>query len=215
MKKFYFTLFLFATLLVGTVYSQNHLFAQEPSSKSEQSKDYQSTYIDIFNKMKEGMNAAQNTGNVNLDFVLEMIPHHEGGIDMAKAIIKYGNNEDVKKIAQNIVTSQEAQIPLMQQLKAKFEKEPLSTKEDSQNYIKDYDEIKSTMFKEMQSVPLTDSADETFLRQMIYHHEGAIAMSKNILKYTQNAKLKSLAENIVTTQSQGVDEMKNLLDTMK
>ncbi|MDU2686438.1 MAG: DUF305 domain-containing protein [Paeniclostridium sordellii] len=161
------------------------------------------------------MNAAQNTGNVNLDFVLEMIPHHEGGIDMAKAIIKYGTNEDVKKIAQNIVTSQEAQIPLMQQLKAKFEKEPLSTKEDSQNYIKNYNEIKSTMFKEMESVPLTVSADETFLRQMIYHHEGAIAMSKNILKYTQNAKLKSLAENIVTTQSQGVDEMKNLLETMK
>ncbi|CEQ08930.1 Uncharacterized protein conserved in bacteria [[Clostridium] sordellii] len=215
MKKFYFTLFLFATLLVGTVYSQNHLFAQEPSSKSEQSKDYQSSYIDIFNKMKEGMNAAQNTGNVNLDFVLEMIPHHEGGINMAKAIIKYGTNEDVKKIAQNIVTSQEAQIPLMQQLKAKFEKEPLSTKEDSQNYIKDYDEIKSTMFKEMESVPLTGSSDETFLRQMIYHHEGAIAMSKNILKYTKNAKLKALAENIVTTQSQGVDEMKNLLETMK
>lgn len=215
MKKFYFTLFLFATLLVSTVYSQNYSFAQEPSSSSEQSKDYQSAYTDIFNKMKEGMNAAQNTGNVNLDFVLEMIPHHEGGIDMAKAIIKYGTNEDVKKIAQNIVTSQEAQIPLMQQLKAKFEKEPLSTKEDSQNYIKDYDEIKSTMFKEMESVPLTGSADETFLRQMIYHHEGAIAMSKNILKYTQNAKLKSLAENIVTTQSQGVDEMKNLLNTMK
>lgn len=215
MKKFYFTLFLLATLLVSTLYSQNYSFAQAPSSKSEQSKDYQSAYIDIFNKMKEGMNAAQNTGNVNLDFVLEMIPHHEGGIDMAKAIIKYGTNEDVKKIAQNIVTSQEAQIPLMQQLKAKFEKEPLSTKEDSQNYIKNYNEIKSTMFKEMESVPLTVSADETFLRQMIYHHEGAIAMSKNILKYTQNAKLKSLAENIVTTQSQGVDEMKNLLETMK
>lgn len=215
MKKFYFTLFLFATLLVSTVYSQNYSFAQAPSSSSEQSKDYQSAYTDIFNKMKEGMNAAQNTGNVNLDFILEMIPHHEGGINMAKAIIKYGTNEDVKKIAQNIVTSQEAQIPLMQQLKVKFEKEPLSTKEDSQNYIKDYDEIKSTMFKEMESVPLTGTSDETFLRQMIYHHEGAIAMSKNILKYTQNAKLKSLAENIVTTQSQGVDEMKNLLETMK
>ncbi|QAS61963.1 DUF305 domain-containing protein [Clostridium septicum] len=48
--------------------------------------------------MKEGMNAAANTGNVNLDFVIEMTPHHEGGIAMAKAIIKYGNNEDVKKL---------------------------------------------------------------------------------------------------------------------
>lgn len=215
MKKLYFTLFLLTTLLVSNIYGQNYLFAQSHSSRSEQSKDYQSAYIDIFNKMKEGMNTAPNTGNVNLDFVLEMIPHHEGGIDMAKAIIKYGTNEDVKKIAQNIVTSQEAQIPLMQQLKTEFEKEPLSTKEDSQNYIKVYDEIKSTMFKEMESVPLTGSADETFLKQMIYHHEGAIAMSNNILKYTQNPQLKSLAENIVTTQSQGVDKMKDLLKSMK
>lgn len=215
MKKFYFTLFLLTTILVNTICGQSYLLTQAHSSRSEQSKDYQSAYINIFNKMKESMNAAPNTGNVNLDFVLEMIPHHEGGIDMAKAIIKYGTNEDVKKIAKNIVTSQETQIPLMQQLKTEFGKEPLSTKEASQNYIKAYDEIKSTMFKEMESVPLTGSADETFLRQMIYHHEGAIAMSNNILKYTKNPQLKALAENIVTTQSQGVDKMKDLLKTMK
>ncbi|QAS61964.1 DUF305 domain-containing protein [Clostridium septicum] len=41
------------------------------------------------------------------------------------------------------------------------------------------------MFKEMESIPLTGSADEIFLRQMIYHHEGAIAMAKSILKYTK------------------------------
>lgn len=136
--------------------------------------------------MKEGMNAAPNTGNVNLDFVLEMTPHHLGGIDMAKAIIKYGTNEDMKKIAQHIVTSQEAQLPIMQQLKTVFEKEPLSNKKDSENYISTYNQIKATMFKEMESVPLTGSADQTFLRQMIYHHEGAIAMAKSILKYTKN-----------------------------
>ena len=80
-----------------------------------------------------------------------------------------------------------------------FEKELLSTKKDSENYIKTYDKIKAKMFREMESVPLTGSTNETFLRQMIYHHEGAIAMSKNILKYTQNPQLKALAENIVTT----------------
>lgn len=71
------------------------------------------------------------------------------------------------------------------------------------------------MFKEMESVPLTGSADEIFLRQMIYHHEGAIAMAKSILKYTKNPQLKDLAENIVTTQSRGVNEMKQLLKTIK
>lgn len=215
MKKIYFTLFLFTTLLINNPSPQHYSYAQSPSPRAEQAQDYSSAYTAIFNKMKESMNAAPNTGNVNLDFVLEMTPHHEGGIDMAKAIIKYGTNKNVKKIAQNIVTSQEAQIPIMQQLKMEFEKEPPSTKEDSENYIKTYDQIKENMFKEMESVPLTGSANQTFLRQMIYHHEGAIAMAKDILNYTQNPQLKSLAENIVTTQSQGVNEMEQLLKTIK
>lgn len=215
MKKICLTLLLFSTFLIANTSPQHYVHAHSPSSRSEQQQDYSSAYTAIFNKMKEGMNAAPNTGNVNLDFVLEMTPHHEGGINMAKAIIKYGSNEDVKKIAQHIVTSQEAQLPIMQQLKTEFEKEPLSNKKDSENYIKTYNQIKATMFKEMESVPLTGSANEVFLRQMIYHHEGAIAMAKDILKYTQNPKLKKLAENIVTTQSQGVKEMKQLLRTIK
>ena len=215
MKKIWLTLCLLATFIISTGSQQSYVYAQSSNTKGEQSQDYDRAYTAIFNKMKEGMNAAPSTGNVNLDFVLEMTPHHEGGIDMAKAILKYGTNEDVKKIAQNIVTSQEAQLPIMQQLKMEFEKEPPSSKEASEQYIKTYDQIKANMFKEMESVPLTGSDNQTFLRQMIYHHEGAIAMAKNILKYTQNPQLKSLAENIVTTQSKGVQEMKQLLKTMK
>lgn len=215
MKKIGFALFLSMALLIIPASPQYLLLAKSSDSKAEQTKDYVSTYTAIFNKMKESMNTAPNTGNVNLDFVLEMTPHHEGGIDMAKAILKYGTNDDVKKIAQHIVTSQEAQLPLMQQMKIAFEKEPPSSKEDSENYIKTYNQIKANMFKEMESVPLTGSANSIFLKQMIYHHEGAIAMAKDILNYTNSPQLKALAENIITTQSKGVEEMNQLLKTMK
>ena len=159
----------------------------------------------------KSMNAAPNTGNVNLDFVLEMIPHHEGGINMAKAIVKYGSNPEVKKIAENIITSQEAQIPIMKQLKAKFEKEKPSSKADSEEYLEEYNKVKDKMFKEMQGVEITNNVDANFLQEMIYHHEGAIGMAKDILKYTKDPELRKLAENIVTTQSKGVEEMKALL----
>lgn len=215
MKKIGFALFLSTVLLIAPASPQHLLFAKSSASRAEQTQGYVSAYTAIFNRMKEGMNAAPNTGNVNLDFVLEMTPHHEGGIDMAKAILKYGTNDDVKKIAQNIVTSQEAQLPLMQQMKMEFEKEPPSSKEASENYIKTYNQIKANMFKEMESVPLTGSANRIFLQQMIYHHEGAIAMAKNILQYTNSPQLKDLAENIITTQGKGVDEMQQLLKTMK
>ncbi|MFU7517355.1 DUF305 domain-containing protein [Clostridium sp. HCS.1] len=178
---------------------------------TETKQGYNQEYTTIFNNMKKEMNAAANTGNVNLDFVLEMIPHHEGGINMAKAIVKYGSNPEVKKIAENIITSQSAQIPIMEELKTKFEKEKPSSKADSKKYIKEYDKIKDTMFKKMKDVIITDNVDVNFLQEMIYHHEGAIGMANNILKYTTDPELKKLAENMVSTQSKGVEEMKSLL----
>ncbi len=176
-----------------------------------QKQGYNEEYTTIFNNMMKAMNAAPNTGNVNLDFVLEMIPHHEGGINMAKAIVKYGSNPEVKKIAENIITSQESQIPIMQQLKAKFEKEKPSSKADSEKYLEEYNKVKDKMFKEMQGVEITNNVDANFLQEMIYHHEGAIGMAKDILKYTKDPELRKLAENIVTTQSKGVEEMTALL----
>ncbi len=181
---------------------------------AEAKQGYNEEYNRIFNNMKKAMNAAANTGNVNLDFVLEMIPHHEGGINMAKAIVKYGSNPEVKKIAENIITSQSAQIPIMQELKTKFEKEKPSSKTDSEKYIKEYDKVKTSMFREMQDVKITDNVDVNFLQEMIYHHEGAIGMAKNILKYTKDPELKKLAENIISTQSKGVEEMRSLLKTL-
>ena len=181
------------------------------STISNEKQGYNEEYTTIFNNMMKAMNAAPNTGNVNLDFVLEMIPHHEGGINMAKAIVKYGSNPEVKKIAENIITSQEAQVPIMKQLKAKFEKEKPSSKADSEEYLEEYNKVKDKMFKEMQGVEITNNVDANFLQEMIYHHEGAIGMAKDILKYTKDPELRKLAENIVTTQSKGVEEMKALL----
>ncbi len=180
----------------------------EPTKKDQ---GYNEDYKTIFNNMKKAMNTAPNTDNYNLNFVLEMTPHHEGGINMAKAIVKYGSNPEVKKIAENIITSQEAQIPIMKELASKFEKEKPSDKQNNKNYINEYNKVKETMFNQMESVTITNDADVNFLQQMIYHHEGAIAMANNILKYTKDPELKKLAENIVSSQSKGVKEMRALL----
>ncbi|WP_195263923.1 MULTISPECIES: DUF305 domain-containing protein [unclassified Clostridium] len=181
------------------------------SNTIEVKQGYNEEYQTIFKNMMNAMNAAPNTGNVNLDFVLEMIPHHEGGINMAKAIVKFSSNPEVKKIAENIITSQEAQIPIMQELKAKFEKEKPSSKANSEKYLEEYNKVKDKMFKEMQDVEITNDINANFLQEMIYHHEGAIGIAKDVLKYTKDPELRKLAENIVTTQSKGVEEMTALL----
>jgi hypothetical protein len=53
------------------------------------------------------------TGDVDRDFVAMMVPHHQGAVDMANAELKYGNNEQLRRLAQHIVTSQEQEITVM------------------------------------------------------------------------------------------------------
>jgi hypothetical protein len=53
------------------------------------------------------------TGDVDLDFVAMMLPHHQGAVDMAKAELKYGHDEQLRRPAQEIVVTQQQEITVM------------------------------------------------------------------------------------------------------
>jgi Domain of unknown function (DUF305) len=46
------------------------------------------------------------TGDVDRDFVAMMVPHHQGAVEMANAELKYGHNEQLHRLAQEIVAWQ-------------------------------------------------------------------------------------------------------------
>lgn len=53
------------------------------------------------------------TGDVDRDFVAMMVPHHQGAIDMALAVLRYGHNEQLKRLAQEIIVTQQQEIAAM------------------------------------------------------------------------------------------------------
>jgi hypothetical protein len=54
------------------------------------------------------------TGDVDRDFVAMMVPHHQGAVDMAQAELKYGHNEQLLRLAREIVANQQGEIVVMQ-----------------------------------------------------------------------------------------------------
>lgn len=64
----------------------------------------------------ERMMTAMNikpTGDVDRDFAAMMIPHHQGAIDMAMSMLRYGHNEQLRRIAQEIIIEQQQEIDAM------------------------------------------------------------------------------------------------------
>jgi hypothetical protein len=63
-------------------------------------------------KMMDGM-TVKPTGDVDADFIAMMIPHHQGAIHMAQAELRYGRNEQLRRIAQEIIVEQQQEIAAM------------------------------------------------------------------------------------------------------
>jgi uncharacterized protein (DUF305 family) len=63
-------------------------------------------------KMMDDMTMAP-TGDIDRDFVAMMVPHHQGAIDMARIVLRYGTNEQLKRLAQEIIVTQQQEIAAM------------------------------------------------------------------------------------------------------
>jgi hypothetical protein len=53
------------------------------------------------------------SGDIDKDFVAMMVPHHQGAIDMAQTELRYGHNEQLRRIAQEIIVGQLQEIAAM------------------------------------------------------------------------------------------------------
>lgn len=86
--------------------------------------------------MDKGMRSAPMDGVPDHDFVTMMIPHHQGAIDMAKAILVHSKDPELRNLAQGIITDQQNEINVMQAWLRRYQaahgaRAPSSTDKDS------------------------------------------------------------------------------------
>lgn len=57
--------------------------------------------------------AVTPTGDLDADFVAMMVPHHQGAIDMAVAVLRHSRNPQIRRLAQEIIVTQQQEIAAM------------------------------------------------------------------------------------------------------
>jgi uncharacterized protein (DUF305 family) len=80
-------------------------YAADKMADSPSAKAYHEAMTKMNQDMMKGM-----TGDPDKDFAMMMIPHHQGAIDMAKVVIQYGKDAELKKMAQDMIPEQEKGI---------------------------------------------------------------------------------------------------------
>ena len=173
------------------------------------------------------------SGNVDRDFVAMMIPHHQGAIGMAEAELRYGDNQQLLRIAQDIVVEELQEIAAMRaalgekltpseatlaaswaDAAAGSGSSPPGPSDDAasslkaeQPFLAENDAAMTKMIKDMTIKP-SGNVDRDFVAMMVPHHQGAIDMAKAELRYGHQAQLRRIAQEIIVDQIEQISLMR-------
>lgn len=165
--------------------------------------------------MMTEMKNIPHTGEPTVDFLYGMIPHHESAITMSKSYLKYGGNStELKKIAEDIIHTQDVEIEQMQSMIQKLE----ATMQKDETKETEYLNVYNKMLEEHRtshSMSTPNSVEEAFAEGMIRHHEMAVQMAELILKYTENEEVRNMAQDIIDMQTKEMTQMKESVNSIQ
>lgn len=87
-------------------------------SPNQQVYNYMNNYYRITNTMLYEMKNSAKIDDINLDFITEMIPHHEGAINMCQNVLQYNIDPRLINLAQSIIREQSKNIQTLQEIRS-------------------------------------------------------------------------------------------------
>jgi uncharacterized protein (DUF305 family) len=159
----------------------------------------------------------------DLQFIDQMIMHHEGAIMSSEHMISDSKRPELQKLAESIQRSQAEQVEQMQAMRKDWYPDAERTSgmmDPSQMDEMMGDGMMEEMMEQMmggsmQETMGADATDEMFLEMMIPHHQMAVDMSEKALKDADHPELKDLAQKIEDEQSAQIELMKGYLDEIE
>jgi uncharacterized protein (DUF305 family) len=130
------------------------------------------------------------------DFILGMVPHHQEAIDSSKELLKVASDTDVRKLAENIITSQNSEV---QEMKSWYQEWYGEAFADNGKY--------RPMMRSLDGLS-TKESEARFIADMIGHHEHAVMMAKELAAFAKRPELIQLSADIIRAQESEITQLK-------
>lgn len=155
--------------------------------------------------------------NYDLRFIDAMIPHHQGGVEMAKVALQQSQRPQIKKLANDIIKAQNKEIAELKQWRQawypKAADQPMAYDAQMGHMMEMSSEQIKGMMMSMDLGAADAQFDLRFINAMIPHHEGAVTMAQDALSKSQRPEIKKLAQNIINSQHKEMEQMKQWRQT--
>lgn len=150
-------------------------------------------------------------------FVQEMIPHHEQAVVMSEMVSNVEVSGETAALATEIISAQASEIELMKSFLSEWGVEFDPNSDPHAGHMMSGDESHGMMTEE-ELAELENSMGSNFekmwLTMMLAHHKGAIKMAETVIADGKDARVKTLAEAIISEQKKEIDLIDSLLSKL-
>lgn len=219
LKKYWFPGILI--LLVGIfliyftiAYGKSRNSSPEDLDLLQKQKAYSAEQDQIMAAMMEKMET-EPSGNASVNFLEGMLPHHASAIEMSESYLKYGGgNSRLKRLAEDIIQTQTDEIDQMKLLIEEIKSSGETDVKKEEGYQNAYQKMMSGHQHMHHGSGTAANVEEAFAAGMMMHHQMAVDMSEAVLAYSDHPQVRTLAESIIRTQKEEIEEMQEILEDL-
>lgn len=169
---------------------------------------HDSPYMKIMDDMMSKMDAQAKTQDPDHDFATQMVLHHDAAIQMAREELRTGSNQEMKTMAQDIITKQQAEIAQFNAF--------TNGHQPRQPLVPQFNALQKGNMDRMMATSdgrkLTARPDNDFAQLMVDHHQAAIDNSEALLQHGREATTRTLAQTIITDQRREIAMLQDWLN---
>ncbi|MGB2082659.1 MAG: CopM family metallochaperone [Psychrobacter sp.] len=182
----------------------------DESQMSDMLRDYTRSMTRMHDEMMIGM----GYNDPDTAFAKGMLGHHRGAVEMAKIELKYGTDEAMRQLAQDVITAQQAEIDVLNKWLASHP-DAAKPKPNTVAMQQAYAKSMENMHGEMTLGVADPVPDMAFARGMLPHHIAAVDMAKVQLEYGTDEEMRQLAQDVIDNQQTEIDVMKNWIAALE
>lgn len=178
--------------------------AQEPMAMA------QTPFAAAETKMHEAMMAATEA-DAGETWARKMIPHHQGALDMSEIVLRDTQDAEIRRMAQKTLEMQTGDIAELRRWLEANEGAAAGAAATGADAENPFMSAEAKMKDAMMAAVGADT-DETWARKMIAHHQGALDMSQVVLRESDDADIRRMAQKTVEMQTADIAELRAWLD---
>ncbi len=156
----------------------------------------------VMDNMMRDMHSMTMTQDPDHDFAMMMKAHHQGAIEMSNIELAQGKSEELKQVAQKIITDSQQDINELDAFLTSHQ--PQGTSDFAQKAM-------DIMMKGGSPAGMDHGADvdQQFATMMAMHHQHGIDMAREYLKSGKAEETKKVADNTIRTNSEDLTVLQN------